>query len=55
MREFLEVDLLCLVATAPAVAAACAIFLKGAWMPSIAEELATDVKTARARKTGSRR
>ena len=49
------VDLRCLVATASAVAAACAIFLKGTWMPSIAEELATDVNTARARKTGSRR
>lgn len=49
MREILGVDLLRSVATA------CAIFLKGAWMPSIAEELATDVNTMRARTTGSRK
>ena len=32
-----------------------AIFLKGARIPSMAEELATDFKTMRARRTGSRR
>lgn len=32
-----------------------ASFLKGAWIPSIAEEVATDTSTLRCRRVGSRR
>ena len=42
------------VSTEPAIERV-AIFLNGAWMPSMADELETDLNTLRSRATGSRR